>query len=128
MIMAMGFDPSWNGNLMVMGIRLVCWSTVDWWHLHFVVLLRVLLNWMGMEITEWESHNWPSTQNTPLLQIPPTVAFLIFIGTNFANSPDCLPIGPTSEHIRFFLLFSFLCFHFLVVGSVRQIKLTHVSF
>ena len=32
----------------------------------------------------------------------------------------------TSEHISFhFLVF---CLHFLVVGSVRQIKLTHVGF
>jgi len=33
----------------------------------------------------------------------------------------------TSEHICF-LLFSFSVFHFLVVGSVRYIKLTHVGF
>jgi len=33
----------------------------------------------------------------------------------------------TSEHIRF-LLFSFSVLHFLVVGSVRWIKLTYVGF
>ena len=32
----------------------------------------------------------------------------------------------TSEHTRFFT-FEFSDFHFLVVGSMRQIKLTHVS-
>ena len=32
-----------------------------------------------------------------------------------------------SEHICFLLLVSFLFLHFLVVGSVRQIKLTHVG-
>jgi len=34
----------------------------------------------------------------------------------------------TSEHIRFRLLFSFSVLHFLVVVSVRLIKLTHVDF
>jgi len=33
----------------------------------------------------------------------------------------------TSEHIRFFT-FYFFCLHFLVVGSVQQIKLTRVGF
>ena len=33
----------------------------------------------------------------------------------------------TSEHIRF-LLFGFSVLHFLVVVSVRQIKLTHIGF
>ena len=33
----------------------------------------------------------------------------------------------TSEHIRF-LLFSFYVLHFLVIVSVRLVKLTHVGF
>jgi len=42
------------------------------------------------------------------------------------DSPDCLL---SLLSILVFLLFSFFCFlHFLVVGSVRQIELTHVGF
>jgi len=38
-----------------------------------------------------------------------------------------LQFTDTSEHIRF-LLFSFSVFHFLVVGSMRQIKVICVGF
>jgi len=41
------------------------------------------------------------------------------------DSPDCLL---TLLSICVFLLFSFSVFHFLVVGSVRLTKLTHVGF
>ena len=41
--------------------------------------------------------------------------------------PTRLQQSATYEHIRF-LLFRFSVFHFLVVGSVRQIKLTYVGF
>jgi len=34
----------------------------------------------------------------------------------------------TSEHIRFYFLVFFSILHFLVVGSARQIMLTHVGF
>ena len=57
----------------------------------------------------------------PFLQILPIVPFLFFFRTDCTDSPDCLPIS-----VFYFLVFLF--FHFLVVGSVRYIKLTHVSF
>ena len=38
------------------------------------------------------------------------------------------PFADTSEHIRLYFLVFFSFFHFLVVGSVRQIKLTYVAF
>jgi len=41
------------------------------------------------------------------------------------DSPDCLLILAS---ISVFLLFSFSVLRFLVVGSVRQIKLTRVGF
>ena len=41
------------------------------------------------------------------------------------DSPDCLL---TLLSTCVFLLFSFSVFHFLVVGSVRLTKLTHVGF
>ena len=43
---------------------------------------------------------------------------------DYMDSPD---FTVTSEHM-FFFLFSFSLLHFLVVVSVRQIKLTHVGF
>ena len=45
-----------------------------------------------------------------------TSAFLFFFRTDSADSPDCSQI-PLS--ISGFLLFSFLFFHFLIVGSLR---------
>jgi len=41
------------------------------------------------------------------------------------DSPDCLLLLLS---MSVFLLFSFSVLHFLVVDSVRQIKLTHVGF
>ena len=43
------------------------------------------------------------------------------------DSPDCLLIL-RPEHFRFFLLFTFSVFHFLVVCSVLWVKPTHVGF
>ena len=45
--------------------------------------------------------------------------------TDSTDSPDCLPI---LLNISVFFFFSFSVFHFLVVGSVQQIKLTRVNF
>jgi len=45
--------------------------------------------------------------------------------TDSTETTDCLP---ALLSIRFLLLFSFLCLHFLVFGTVPQIKLTYVSF
>jgi len=52
------------------------------------------------------------------------VAFLFFFRTDSTDSPDCLVILLC---ISAFLLFSFSVFHFIVVGSVPQITLTHVT-
>jgi len=56
-------------------------------------------------------------QNLPFLQIFPTVAFLFFFRTDSTDFPDCLLI-----------LLRLSVSHFLVFGSVRQIKLTNASF
>jgi len=55
-------------------------------------------------------------------KILPTVALLFFFRADFTDSPDCLVFINTSEHICLLL---FLFYHFLVVGSVWQIKLSH---
>jgi len=65
---------------------------------------------------QWPARRWLKT--FLFLQILPTVAFLNFFrASQPTDSPDCLPI-----------LLSISLFYFLVVGSVRWIKLTHVSF
>jgi len=51
----------------------------------------------------------------------PPQPFLI----HYMDSPDCLLLF-LSIYVSYFLVFLFL--HFLVVGSVQQIKLTHVGF
>ena len=53
------------------------------------------------------------------------MAFLFFFRADFTDSPDCLPIL-LSIPVFYFVVFLF--FHFLVLGSVRYIKLTHASF
>jgi len=49
----------------------------------------------------------------------PTATFLFCFRSEYTDSSDCLLLGPTSEHICFFLLFSFSVLHFLFVVSVR---------
>ena len=77
-----------------------------------------------------ESHSSPIRSFIPglipfFLQILPTVAFLFFFRTDSRDSPDCLPILLS---ISVFYILVFLFPTFLIVGSVRQIKLTRVSF
>jgi len=54
----------------------------------------------------------------------PSLSFFFFV-IHYMDSPRLFTV--ISEHIRFLLLV-FLFLHFLVVGSVRQIKPTHVGF
>jgi len=62
-------------------------------------------------------------ENLPFLQILPTAA-LPFSSSGFPRQFTVI-----SEHRPIcFLRLVFLFLHFLVVGSVRQIKLTHVGF
>ena len=51
--------------------------------------------------------------------------FWISLWFGFRGFPGLFTDTDTSEHIRFFLPFTF--FHFSVVGSVRHNKLTHVT-
>jgi len=71
-------------------------------------------------------HSFVPAQNIHFLQILPTVASFFFLETDHMDSPDCL-LTLLSISVFYVLVF-FLFFRFLVVGSVRQIKLTHVSF
>ena len=60
------------------------------------------------------------------LQILSIVAFLFFIRIDSTDSPDCYRYFGAYP---FFFTFQFFSLStFLVVGSVRQIKLTYVSF
>ena len=53
--------------------------------------------------------------------------FLFLLQDSLYGSPRLFTV--TSEHIRLFYFLLFFCFYtFLVVGSVRQIKLTYVDF
>ena len=71
-------------------------------------------------------HSFVPAQNIHFLQILLTVASFFFLETDHMDSPDCFTV--ISEHICFLLLVFFLFLHFLVVGCVRWIKLTHVGF
>jgi len=62
----------------------------------------------------------------PSFSANPSHCSLPFLYQNWLHGFPGL-FADTSEHIRF-LLFSFLFLHFLVVGSVRYIKPTHVGF
>ena len=61
------------------------------------------------------------------LQILPTAAFPFLLQDSLYGFPRLFIV--TSEHIRlFYFLVFFSVFTFLVVGSVRYIKLTYVGF
>ena len=66
-------------------------------------------------------------KNLPFLQILPTAALpFFFLNIHYVDSADCLLLFLSISVFYFLFFFQFL--HFLVVGSVRQIKLTHVGF
>ena len=89
-----------------------------------MLLTFILIN---ISIPSPLSHSFISGLNILFLHFLPTVAFLFFFGTDSTDSPDYV-CTDTSEHM-FIFYFSFSVFHFLVVGSVRWIRLhTHVGF
>ena len=106
--------PSCRPTNSVKALKAFCWMSRILLYIVSPVLTRPVL-WVALVLFQ----AW----NLPFLQILPIVAFYFFFRT---DSTDSRTVNQYVWAYPFLLVF--FLFHFLTFGSMRQIKLTYVSF